>query len=48
MRQGEGIRYETLFWDETVGALGGANGEEYVRMLRRAMDLGPSRGAWNH
>jgi DNA repair protein SbcC/Rad50 len=40
MRQGEGIRYETLFRDETVGALDAANSKEYVRMLRRAMDLG--------
>jgi exonuclease SbcC len=40
MRQGEGIRYETLFRDETVGALDAANGKEYVRMVRRAMDLG--------
>jgi exonuclease SbcC len=40
MRQGEGIRYETLFRDETVGALDAGNGKEYVRMLRRAMDLG--------
>ena len=40
MRQGEGIRYDTLFRDETVGALDAANGKEYVRMLRRAMDLG--------
>ena len=40
MRQGEGIRYETLFRDETVGALDLINGKEYVRMLRRAMDLG--------
>lgn len=40
MRQGEGIRYETLFRDETVGALDSANAKEYVRMLRRAMDLG--------
>jgi len=40
MRQGEGVRYETLFRDETVGALDAANGKEYVRMLRRAMDLG--------
>jgi exonuclease SbcC len=40
MRQGEGIRYETLFRDETVGALDAVNGKEYVRMLRRAMDLG--------
>jgi len=40
MRQGEGIRYETLFRDETVGALDAANAKEYVRMPRRAMDLG--------
>jgi len=40
MRQGAGIHYETLFRDETVGALDAANGKEYVRMLRRAMDLG--------
>ena len=40
MRQGEGIRYETLFRDETVEALDAANGKEYLRMLRRAMDLG--------
>jgi DNA repair protein SbcC/Rad50 len=40
MRKGEGIPYETLFRDETVGALDAANGKEYVRMLRRAMDLG--------
>ena len=40
MRQGEGIRYETLFRDETVGALDSTNAKEYVRMLRRAMDLG--------
>ena len=39
-RQGEGTRYETLFRDETVGALDAVNGKEYVRMLRRAMDLG--------
>jgi exonuclease SbcC len=40
MRQGEGIHYETLFRDETVGALDAANSKEYVHMLRRAMDLG--------
>jgi len=40
MRQGEGIRHETLFRDETVGALDAVNGKEYVRMLRRAMDVG--------
>jgi exonuclease SbcC len=40
MLQGEGIRYETLFRDETVGALDAVNGREYVRMLRRGMDLG--------
>jgi exonuclease SbcC len=38
--QGEGIRYETLLRDETVGALDAINGKEYLRMLRRAMDLG--------
>jgi len=40
MRQGEGIRYETLFRDETAGALDDVNGKEYVRMRRRAIDLG--------
>jgi DNA repair protein SbcC/Rad50 len=40
MRQGEGICYETVFRDETVGALDAPNAKEYVRMLRRAMDLG--------
>jgi exonuclease SbcC len=40
MQQGEGVRYETLFRDETVGALDAVKGKEYVRMLRRAMDLG--------
>ena len=40
MRQDEGAPYETLFRDETVGALDAANGKEYVRMLRRALDLG--------
>jgi len=40
MRQGEGIRYETLFRDETVGALDSANAKGYIRMLRRAMELG--------
>ena len=40
MRQGEGVRYETLFRDETEGALDATNAKEYVRMLRRAMDLG--------
>jgi exonuclease SbcC len=39
-RQGKGTRYETLFRDETVGALDAANGKECVRTLRRAMDLG--------
>jgi len=32
MRQCEGIRYETLFRDETVGALDAVNGKGYVRM----------------
>jgi len=40
MRQGDGIRHETLFRDETVGALDTKNGREYVRMLRHAMDVG--------
>ena len=40
MRQGEGIRYEALFRDETVGALDSANAKEYIGMLRSAMDLG--------
>jgi DNA repair protein SbcC/Rad50 len=40
MRKGESSRYETLFRDETVGALDATNAKEYVRMLRRAMDLG--------
>ena len=40
MRQGESIRYETLFRDETVGALDPTSAKEYVRMLRRAMYLG--------
>jgi ABC-type hemin transport system ATPase subunit len=40
MRQGEGIRYQPLFRDETAGALDAVNGKEYVRMLRQATDLG--------
>jgi DNA repair protein SbcC/Rad50 len=40
MRQAEGVRYETLFRDETVGALDVKNAKEYVRMLRRAMEIG--------
>lgn len=40
MRQAEGVRHETLFRDETVGALDAKNAKEYVRMLRRAMDIG--------
>ncbi len=43
IRQGEGIRYETLFRDETVGALDAANAKGYVRMLRRAVNLGGFR-----
>jgi exonuclease SbcC len=39
MRQGEGIRYETLFRDETVGALDAKNAKEHVRMLRHAMEI---------
>jgi exonuclease SbcC len=40
MRQGDGIRHETLFRDETVGALDTKNAREYVLMLRHAMDIG--------
>ena len=40
MQQGEGVRHETLFRDETVGALDPNNAKEYVRMLRRALELG--------
>jgi exonuclease SbcC len=40
MRQGESIRHETLFRDETVGALDTKNAKEYIRMLRHAMELG--------
>jgi len=40
MQQGEGIRHETLFRDETVGALDAKNAKEYIRMLRHAMELG--------
>ena len=43
IRQGGGIRYETPFRDETVGALDAANAKEYVRMLRRAVNLGGFR-----
>jgi DNA repair exonuclease SbcCD ATPase subunit len=35
MRRGESIRYETLFRDETVGALDAVNGKGYVGMLMR-------------
>jgi len=34
MRQGEGIRFETLFRDETVGALDATNANEYRLALR--------------
>ncbi len=40
MRQAESVRHETLFRDETVGALDAKNAKEYVRMLRRAMEIG--------
>jgi len=40
MQQGEGVRHETLFRDETVGALDSKNSREYVRMLRHAMKIG--------
>lgn len=39
-RKGEGVHYEMLFRDETIGALDNHNGVEYVRMLRRAMEIG--------
>jgi hypothetical protein len=38
--RGKAFITKPLFRDETVGALDAANGKEYVRMLRRAMDLG--------
>jgi exonuclease SbcC len=38
--KGEGVRYEMLFRDETIGALDSRNGVEYIRMLRRAMEVG--------
>ena len=38
--QGEGIRHETLFRDETVGALDTKSAREYIRMLRHAMSRG--------
>jgi DNA repair protein SbcC/Rad50 len=40
MRQGDGLRHETLFRDETVGALDARNAKEYIRMLRHAISLG--------
>jgi len=39
-RQSGGVNYETLFRDETIGALDGTNAKEYIRMLRQAMELG--------
>ena len=39
-QKGEGVQYEMLFRDETIGALDAHNGVEYVRMLRRAMEVG--------
>ena len=39
MRRGEGVHDETLFRDETVGALDAKNAKEYVRMLRHAMEI---------
>jgi DNA repair protein SbcC/Rad50 len=39
-QQGDGIRHETLFRDETVGALDAKNAREYIRMLRHAISLG--------
>jgi len=38
--QGDGIRHETLFRDETVGALDTKSAREYIRMLRHAMSRG--------
>lgn len=38
-----GIRWETLFRDETAGALDPENAQAYVRMLRRAMVIGGFR-----
>lgn len=35
-----GVKYETLFRDETAGALDPENARAYVQMLRRARDLG--------
>ncbi len=35
-----GIRWETLFRDETAGALDPENASRYVSMLRRALELG--------
>lgn len=35
-----GVRWETLFRDETAGALDPANAQAYVQMLRRALSLG--------
>lgn len=35
-----GVRWETLFRDETAGALDPENAQAYVDMLRRALDLG--------
>ncbi len=35
-----GLRYETLFRDETAGALDPQNAERYMQMLQRALELG--------
>lgn len=40
VRQGDEIHHETLFRDETVGELHAKSAPEYIRMLRRAMELG--------
>jgi hypothetical protein len=40
MRQSEGSRHETVFRDETMGTLHAVNGKGYLRMLRRATNLG--------
>jgi hypothetical protein len=39
VRQGEGTRFDTRFRDETAGTLDPANGKEYVRLLRRPINL---------
>jgi hypothetical protein len=38
--KGEGVHYEMLFREETIGALDSRNGVEYARTLRRAIEIG--------